>query len=197
MTGFSQVLLLGSKGLQPCPKPHGLNRFISRGSRRPSHDRRVYREVVNRKLRRFVEIGMGRGERARRLISLADRHAADTPISYTGIDLFEDRPHASRGMSLKEAHRGLAATGAQVRLLPGEPARALARCVNELRGTDLLLISRDYEWPQVAAAWHFLPRFLHDKSQVWIAGGKNGGYRVLSVRDVQEQLMKGCQRKVA
>ena len=59
---------------------------------RPQSDRTVYRAVRKHGCHRFLEIGVGNGRRAQRLIDVAlGRHAKDQ-IRFVGIDLFESRP---------------------------------------------------------------------------------------------------------
>jgi hypothetical protein len=158
---------------------------------KPAHDRKLYRYVVRMRARRIVEIGIGDGQRAVRLISLGQRFHEPGEVRYTGIDLFEARPASNSPLTLKEAHRLLQRTGAEVRLIPGEPAAALARSANELRGTDLVIVSADQRADGLMAAWHFLPRMLHKDSQVWlerrVGDGTSGTYEVLSAAETRHR----------
>ncbi len=130
---------------------------------------------------RLVEIGLGHGERALNLISLALRLQTDKPIRFTGIDLFEARAD-DRSFSLKHAHQLFHGQGYEVRLVPGDPASALARCANDLRGTDLIVVSADVA-AQVMAVAHFLNRMLHKDSQIWLEHAND--YRVLGPADLR------------
>ena len=137
---------------------------------KPAHLRPLYREIVQTGARRIVELGLGNGARAQHMIALAQRSGSDKPLRYTGIDLFESRANGN-SFSLKKAHSLLHSTDYEVRLVPGDPATALARCANELRGTDIVVISSDITESEVQAAWHLLPRMLHKDSKVWIERG--------------------------
>jgi len=54
--------------------------------------------------------------------------ASAAEISYTGVDQFEARSDdAPAGISLKQAHCKLVASGARVRLLPGDAFGVLSR----------------------------------------------------------------------
>src|SRR6185369_13478799 len=89
---------------------------------RPSSDRALYRTIRKHKVRKILELGMGKGLRARRMIELAMQVKLDKPVWYTAVDLFEMRPaEVLPGVALKLAHRDLQTTGAKVRLLPGDP----------------------------------------------------------------------------
>lgn len=134
---------------------------------KPSHDRRLYRTICDQNCRRVVEIGLRDGQRAANMISLLLATESEKPLRYTGIDLFEARPD-DRSFTLKQAHRMLSGDGYEMRLVPGEVGQALARCANELRGTDLIVVSSSVDEEALAAAWHFLPRMLHKDSLVWV-----------------------------
>ena len=63
-------------------------------------------------------------------------------------------------MTLKQTHQVLSRSGATVRLIPGDALSALARCANQLQGTQLLLIASDHEPAMLSRAWVYLPRML-------------------------------------
>lgn len=135
---------------------------------KPACDRVLYRAMARQKVQRILEIGLGDAVRAQRLIGVAHRCCGGEPIRYTAIDLFEARPSGMLGLPLKDAHKLLKATGAQVQLIPGDPASALARSANALQNTDLVLISALHDEAQLAAAWFYLPRMLHAGSAVYV-----------------------------
>jgi len=131
---------------------------------KPKSERQVYRFIGRHKVKRIVEVGLQTGQRALRLIAAAQRYSGQDAVSYTGIDLFEAR---ASGLRLKEAHRMLCATGARVRLIPGDPLAGLSRSANTLPGTDLVLIAGDHEPELLARAWYYLPRMLRAGSRVY------------------------------
>lgn len=136
---------------------------------KPASDRAIYRTIARRKVRRIVEIGIGTGQRALRMIDLASRFGRGELIRYAAIDLFESRsPEASHGLSLKEAHRLLQTSAAKVQLIPGDPASALARWANSLQDVDLVVIAADHDERTLAGAWFYLPRMLHAGSTVYL-----------------------------
>lgn len=135
---------------------------------KPKCDRILYRAMTRQKVQRILEIGLGDAARAQRLISVAHRFSGGEPVRYTAIDLFEARPSGMPGLALKDAHKLLKATGAQVQLIPGDPASALTRSANALQNTDLILISGQFDEAQLAGAWFYLPRMLHAGSAVYL-----------------------------
>ena len=143
----------------------------------PSGDQPLFKAIRKNRVRRIVECGIGTTQRSRRMIEAARLVSPDADIHFTGIDLFEARHLADGpGVSLKLAHRRLSATGARVKLIPGDPLSAFARAANTLGDTDLLVISARQDPAILAAAWFFVPRILHTRSAVFeeaaLAGGK-------------------------
>jgi hypothetical protein len=122
---------------------------------------------VNRlKARRIVEIGIGSLARSRRLIEIAKRSAGGRPVQYSGFDCFDMRPATLPMMRLRDAHRVLNSTGAEIRLVPGEPGQSLLAVANDHTDTDVLVISWDVTLESLASAWFFVPRMLHPNSRV-------------------------------
>ncbi|MCC9604628.1 hypothetical protein LOC68_27075 [Blastopirellula sp. JC732] len=141
----------------------------------PAHQREIYREIrQHAPITRIVQIGVGDGVLAQKLIDFAQQYAGETQIEYTGIDMFEAREKKD-GLALKQAHKCLVATGAKVKLTPGTASMALPRLANSLPNTQLLLIAADQETSDVNAAISWLPRMLTEKSVIfWERLGDNG-----------------------
>ncbi len=154
---------------------------------RPAHERCLYRVLRGGQVRSLVELGVGDGRRTQRLLAVAQRFAPEARLQYTGIDLFEARPADAPGMSLKDAHRTLTRTGVHLRLAPGDPFSALARCANALVNTDLLVISADQDPAALERAWYYVPRMLHATSLVFLEerDAGRGSFRRLTLRDVE------------
>jgi hypothetical protein len=169
---------------------------------KPISDRLLYRVILRRRYKSILECGIGAAVRALRMIEAATFHVPPDQVQYTGIDLFEARGDSSGGnvLLLKEAHRLLKATGARIRLLPGDPFSALARAANTLLGTDLVVISADQDPRSVAHAWYYLPRLLHCGSQVYLEEaqrpGKTGIWRLVPPEEL-EALASARRRQVA
>lgn len=133
---------------------------------KPKSDRGLYRQVKRQRSVRIVEVGLQQILRARRLIQVAQRFVSQEKVCYTGIDLFEARAGGQEVLSLIEAYRSLAPTGAQVRLLPGAAGSTLSANANSLLRTDLLLLNSDITDADMGSAWSFIPRMLHPRSLV-------------------------------
>jgi hypothetical protein len=133
---------------------------------RPKSVRQLYRLVKRQQFCRIVEIGISELARSVALVEVAQRYSAGKTVLFTGIDLFEARSEAMSRLSLKEAYRALHATGAKVRLAPGAPGNSLAAAANAHQNTDLILISASVADSELVSAWFYMPRMLHERSEV-------------------------------
>ena len=133
---------------------------------KPAQDRRLYRVIARQRVARILVIGLREALRAERMIAAASRTHALRDIHLAAIDLFEARPGSAAPLPLKHAHQVLAKSGAQIRLLPGDPYNSLARAANILTNTDLILISSAQDPESLERAWFYFPRMLHSKSLV-------------------------------
>ena len=128
------------------------------------------------------------------MIEVAGLNAAAGEVCYTGIDLFEARPHEdARGLTLRAAHRLLKPTGARIRLVPGDPLTALSRVANTLTGSELVVISADQDADSLGRAWFYLPRMLVRDSLVLmeVPGGPDGEPAIRSIdRDEIDRLAR-------
>jgi hypothetical protein len=169
---------------------------------RPAHDRPIYQLIRRHRLRRIVELGVGLAERSARMVEVAaSAHRADDVV-FTGVDLFELRaPQNGPGLSLKLVHRRLAATGAKIRLLPGDSYTALARAVNMLGVADLVVISADQNQTELAKCWFYIDRLLHDRSHVLVqepaARGHEGAFRSVSSAEIRQRAATVQRRRAA
>jgi len=144
---------------------------------KPSGDRLIYRTIARRKVQSVLEIGIAVGQRASRMIEMARRFHPVAEVRYAGIDPFEARSAMDGpGVTLKMAHRLLHSTGAQVQLIPGDPLAALSRTANSLGQVDLMVVSSRLDPRQLARAWFYVPRLLHERSVVLLEKLLPGGH---------------------
>ena len=144
---------------------------------KPASDRLVYREIRRLKARKVVELGLGTGQRAVQIIEVLKEFHEVRDIHYTGVDLFEARTAADGpGISLREAHCLLKATGARIQLVPGTVGEALSRIANGVSQVDVLVISGRITPEQLSQAWFFLPRMIHAQTQVFQETLSAGGH---------------------
>jgi hypothetical protein len=135
---------------------------------RPDSERALYRAIRRQRARSILELGIGGGQRARRMIEVAQFCHPREQVRYAGIDAFEARSSdAPAGLTLKQAHQLLKATAARIQLIPGDPYSALARTANALGALDVIVIAADLSDEQLQRAWFYVPRLLHAGSQIW------------------------------
>ncbi len=167
---------------------------------KPASDRLVYREIRRLKARKVVELGLGNGQRAVHIIEVLKEFHEVRDIHYTGVDLFEARTAADGpGISLREAHCLLKATGARIQLVPGAVGEALSRIANGVSQVDVLVISGCTRPEQLSQAWFFLPRMIHARTQVFqetLSGDGSTAMRLLAAQEVA-QLAAQADRRAA
>ena len=168
---------------------------------KPAGDRLIYREIRRHRVRRILELGIGSGQRAARMIEIAGQFSPLREIRFTGVDLFEARSAVDGpGVTLKMAHRLLRATGARVQLIPGDPSTALARAANNLGQLDLVVISPRLDPRRLAHAWFYVPRLLHERSQVFLERILPGGgtsLRLLARSEIETLAAAAVSRRAA
>jgi hypothetical protein len=168
----------------------------------PTGERLVYRAIRRNRARHVLEIGMGVGIRACRMIETMRRSGGSEGIHYAGIDLFELSPGAGRSkLSLKSAHCKLKPTGAKVRLVPGDPFTALARSANEIGVCDVIVVAGGHDHDALGRAWFYVPRLLHPRTQVFVerAGTESNvsAFELLAHDEIRRLAHAGTPRRTA
>lgn len=162
---------------------------------KPACDRQLYKLAAKLKPKSVVHFGLGSLEQAKKLIQVCQHFSGTEEIRYTCVDLFEGRSTKVAGLTLKDAHRVLAGTGAKTRVMPGDATQMLPRMANQLSGTDLLIISLEGGRETLDTCWFFVPRMLQASSLVLLQERRSAGtvYQTLTPADV-EQLAKAAGR---
>jgi len=167
---------------------------------KPPGDRMIYRAIRRTSARKIVELGVGTGLRALRMIEVAGCRVPLGEIQYTGMDLFEARSTADGpGMTLKAAHRLLRVTGAKIQLVPGDPLASMVRVANLLGKIDLLIVSADLEG-SCPRAWWFVPRLLHERTEVYVEEPSADGephLRLMPRAEIDRLAAAGAVRRAA
>jgi len=179
-------------------QPACVRQFYLAHLSQPATDRVVYPLIRKQAPKRIFEFGIGSADRAERMIEVAAGAATAAEITYTGIDQFEARePSDTAGISLKLAHRRLIATGARVRLLPGDAFSALARTPNKPGAADLIVISADHDPTALARAWYLIERLAHERTSVLWQEPKStaiGPFRAVSHEEMR--ILAGSGRRL-
>jgi len=162
---------------------------------RPKSVRQLYRLVKRQQFCRIVEIGIADLDRSVSIVEVAQRYAAGKTVLFTGIDWFEARAQEMKPLTLKSAYRALHATGAKVRLAPGAPGRSLAAAANAHQNTDLILIAASVPDSELATAWFYVPRMLHERSEVIrevLSPGGEWSFERITASEVAERAGQGA-----
>jgi SAM-dependent methyltransferase len=165
---------------------------------KPRADRTVYRTIRDGKVSEILELGIGTGQRAERMIALAAEQTPDRPIRYVGLDPFESGDGS--GLSLKAAFQQLRQTGVRLKLVPGPAMESLPRVANDLGQFDLVVISAAGLAGQTPRAWFFLQRLLRSGCAVLSEETGNDGqpaFRVLSLAEIEARSRATRIRKAA
>jgi hypothetical protein len=167
---------------------------------KPQGERRLFRLVKARQVSRIVEVGVRNLTRTARLIEVAQRHATQGKVCYTGLDLFDARAHELEPLSLKQAHCALQVTAAQVRLVPGPPGNSLAAIANAHQNTDLIIISPPVSDDDLRRAWFYVPRMLREDSVVLreqLGAEGQVAFLTLSASELAERATQSAPRRAA
>jgi hypothetical protein len=135
------------------------------------------------------------------MIEMATLHGPAREISYLGVDQFEARTKKEGdGLKLKEAHCTLKASGARVRLVPGDPLSALARIANTTQGIDFLVVGADVDAESLARAWFYLPRMLSPQCvgfSAWKEGRVTNVMNPISIEEIGRLAQTLVRRRAA
>ena len=167
-------------------------RYLSK----PAHQRQLFSLIKRNSIHRIVELGIGDGQRAVRMIEMAQRYH-DSEINYAGIDLFEARSEPQPGLPLKQAYKQLRATGAKVQLIPGDPYSSLARAANSLGDTQLLIIAAGEQDESLERAWFYVPRMLAPEAIVLVesVGDENAKAKYQRLSRVEIERLAGAKQQ--
>ncbi len=133
---------------------------------KPAARRSAYRLARESQVRTIVQLGLFDLDFLENLLWMSQTIPRGEKVRFVGIDQFEMRPENLPPLGLKDTHRQLQATGAKIKLVPGDPFSALSREANSLTGTDLLLISDVIDDESMKQAWFYVPRMLTETSVV-------------------------------
>lgn len=138
---------------------------------KPKADRPLYSHLRRTPVRSIVELGVRSEERSLALLRMAQYRSPGEEIRYVGIDLFDARPADQPKLTLKQMHQAMNRSGATIRLIPGDAQSGLARCANQLQGTEMLIVSAGQDPDVLAKAWMYVPRLLGPNGSILVAEG--------------------------
>ena len=153
---------------------------------KPIEDRLIYKTIRKNKFRSIVEVGLGMGTRAEKMIRVAKKYSDGKDVRYTGIDCFEGRNADQPQLSLREMHKRLSTSGAKIQLVPGELDSSLIRIANSHVRTDLIIISAGQDEESLGKCWFYVPRMLHTGSRFLIQRNEGESFEILSRAKIEK-----------
>lgn len=136
---------------------------------KPVEERALFAHLISQPVASILEIGIGAGERMRRVANLAQAADGIESIRYVGTDEFESSKDGKRHLTLKQAHQVAGQLGFRATLMPGDAASALPRVAHKIGMSDLIIVDGglDPANPTVGAVANWLSRVAHEKSALF------------------------------
>jgi hypothetical protein len=144
---------------------------------KPVEDRELFRTLIQNSIGTILEIGVGNGQRLRRMARLWRQCSDLERLRYIGTDEFEAAHDDRRHLRLKQAHQIASQLGLKATLVPGEVAAAIPRVAHKTGAADLIIAdgSIDPRSPFEGVVGGWLQHLSHDTTIVLasaITGGK-------------------------
>ena len=164
---------------------------------KPACDRAIYQKIKQLRARSIVEIGVGDGVRAERIVQVAQKFGAGQTVKYTGIDLFDGRSEDESPLKLIEMHKRLSALGVKPQLVPGDLGSSIRRIANSNTRTDLMIVSAGFEPATLEASWFFIPRMLCAGSLLMLQNKADGSFKMMSRLEIERLAEQHTQPREA
>lgn len=157
-------------------RPSWLQKIYWTRFAKPIEERALFAHLINHPVASILEIGIGAGERMRRVANLAQAADGIEAIRYVGTDEFESSKDGKRHLTLKQAHQIAGQLGFRATLMPGDAASALPRVAHKIGMSDLIIVDGglDPANPTVGAIATWLSRIAHDESTLFACSDKGG-----------------------
>lgn len=156
------------KGNNAMSRPTWLQKIYWTHFAKPIEERELFKQLVSRPISSILEVGVGDGQRMRRLAKLVQPAAGCEQVRYIGIDEFESAQDARQHLSLKQAHKLTGQLGFRAWLIPGDIHSAIPRVAYKLGASDLLIIDGGINpaHPLASTLGSWLNRLAHNESVV-------------------------------
>ncbi len=147
---------------------------------KPLQERCLFKQLVEHPISSVLEIGVGDGQRMRRIAKLVQLSSGCDTLRYIGIDEFESAGDGRRHLSLKQAHQLVSQQRFKASLIPGDHRAAIPRVAHKMGASDLIIIDGGLnpEEPHSGLIGTWLNRLAHDESTV-LACEETGGEMVV------------------
>ena len=165
------------------PQLSWVQRLYWRYFSKPATERALFLHVIENPIASVLEIGIGSGERIKKVLPLCTLPDGAAQIRYVGVDPFESASPGVPHLNLKAAHKMLAEYGVKAHLIPGEPTNALTRVAHTVMPSDLIIIDGGWgvESSQGTAIGYWLPRLCHSKSTIFATTIQGGALQKVAI----------------
>lgn len=133
----------------------------------------LYDAIKRTRALRIMEIGTWRGDRAVKMITLAQRLNRNEKVEYYGFDLFESLDQtlfvdeiSKWPPTQKEVEEKLMATGASIHLYKGNTQTVLPESLTSLPPMDFIFIDGGHSQETILNDWMNSKELMHDKTVV-------------------------------
>lgn len=135
---------------------------------KPVQDRALFKALVNHEIASVLEIGVGDGQRMRRISRLAQLPSEAESLRYVGTDEFEAASDNHAHLSLKHAHQLAGRLSLRATLIPGDLNSALPRVAHKIGPSDLLVVNGGLDPfnPTLSPLCGWMNRLAHQSSIV-------------------------------
>ena len=157
-------------------RPSWLQKIYWTRFSKPIEERALFAFLINHPVASILEIGIGSGDRMRRVANLAQAADGIEMIRYVGTDEFESSKDSKRHLTLKQAHQIAGQLGFRATLIPGDAASALPRVAHKIGMSDLIIVDGglDPTNPSAGDVASWISRIAHDRSAVFACAAGGG-----------------------
>ncbi|MCA9132887.1 MAG: hypothetical protein KDA45_07020 [Planctomycetales bacterium] len=154
---------------------------------KPVAERKLFTQLVDRPIRSLLEVGLGDGQRMRRIAKLVQLPSDTASLRYIGTDEFESAKDTQGHMSLKQAHKLATQLGFKASLIPGDVASALPRVAHKFGTSDLVIIDGGLDPAQPLSSFcgSWLNRVAHSDSVVLACEQPGGTLQIVDCQQLQ------------
>ncbi len=115
-------------------------RFYWERLAKPASDRELFRHLISTPIASVLEIGIGAGDRMRRIAKLVRLPNESNQLRYIGVDSFESAVDGRVHLTLRQTHQLALQLGFKATLMPGEISSTIPRVASKIGACDLVIV---------------------------------------------------------
>lgn len=151
-------------------------RFYWQRMAKPVAERELFRQLLAKPIASVLEVGVGNGERMKRIAQLVQLAPNSTQLRYAGVDGFESAQDGTEHLTLKRAHQLATQLGLKASLIPGDLKTAMPRVAHKIGASDLVIVDGNFDMakPLSGPVGQWLHHITHSSSVVLAAQHRGG-----------------------